>query len=187
MENTIMTEKIARRGIITPDSYEPDVLGKVTVGQVIKDSGLVLSEENEIGEVREWLEKEKEYKDNYFIIVSNEDIFRGIVSSSNLFNHRHDIKNTVETLIRRKGISIRLDDTLRKAVELMTKENIDVLPVLSNEQTIIGVLTHEDILSAYKMNIAEYDSSGTNISIKRNALKMFIKGQKLISAVRKKD
>lgn len=187
MENTIMTEKIARRGIITPDSYEPDVLGKVTVGQVIKDNGLVLSEENEIGEVREWLEKEKEYKDNYFIIVSNEDIFRGIVSSSNLFNHRHDIKNTVETLIRRKGISIRLDDTLRMAVELMTKENIDVLPVLSNEQTIIGVLTHEDILSAYKMNIAEYDSSGTNISIKRNALKMFIKGQKLISAVRKKD
>ena len=35
MENTIMTEKIARRGIYTPDSYEPDVLRRMTVAQVL--------------------------------------------------------------------------------------------------------------------------------------------------------
>lgn len=34
MENTIMTEKIARRGTKTPNSYEPDWLEKWTVGQV---------------------------------------------------------------------------------------------------------------------------------------------------------
>lgn len=35
MENTIMTEKIARRGIYTPDSYEPDILRSLTVAQVL--------------------------------------------------------------------------------------------------------------------------------------------------------
>lgn len=35
MENTIMTEKIARRGIYTPDAYEPDILRRVTVSQVM--------------------------------------------------------------------------------------------------------------------------------------------------------
>lgn len=35
MENTIMTEKIARRGVYTPDAYEPDVLRRITVAQVI--------------------------------------------------------------------------------------------------------------------------------------------------------
>ncbi len=35
MENTIMTEKIARRGIYTPDAYEPDILRRITVSQVL--------------------------------------------------------------------------------------------------------------------------------------------------------
>jgi len=39
MENTIMTEKIARRGIYTPDAYEPDVLRRMTVGDVLGKGG----------------------------------------------------------------------------------------------------------------------------------------------------
>lgn len=35
MENTIMTEKIARRGIYTPDAYEPDILRRIVVSQVL--------------------------------------------------------------------------------------------------------------------------------------------------------
>ncbi|MBB2148283.1 chloride channel protein [Pedobacter gandavensis] len=35
MENTIMTEKIARRGIYTPDAYEPDILRRILVSQVL--------------------------------------------------------------------------------------------------------------------------------------------------------
>lgn len=35
MENTIMTEKIARRGIYTPDAYEPDILRRIIVSQVL--------------------------------------------------------------------------------------------------------------------------------------------------------
>lgn len=35
MENTIMTEKISRRGVFTPDAYEPDVLRRITVAQVL--------------------------------------------------------------------------------------------------------------------------------------------------------
>lgn len=35
MENTIMTEKIARRGIYTPDAYEPDILRRIVVSRVL--------------------------------------------------------------------------------------------------------------------------------------------------------
>src|SRR5207249_9562708 len=133
MENTIMTEKIARRGVKAPYSYEPDILEKITVGQVIQESGLVLSEENSIGEVREWLEKERDYNSNYFIIVSDQNEFKGIVSSSNLFSNHHNEDNLVGTLIKRKNISIDIDNNLRSAVEIMAKENIDVLPVVSKE------------------------------------------------------
>ena len=187
MENTIMTEKIARRGVKTPDSFEPDILSKVTVSQVIKDDGLVLSEENEIGEARAWLEKEQEYKSNYFIVASNKNEFRGIVSASDLFSHQHNDKNAVGTLIGRKSVSISPADSLRTAVELMVKEDVDVLPVIASDHTITGILTHADIISAYKTDIADYKKNHPHISVKRNVMKILIKGHGMMATARKKE
>src|SRR6185503_773068 len=59
MENTIMTEKIARRGVFTPDSFESDLLQSVTVAQVMDDDDVVLSTKNTIREVSEWLSESK--------------------------------------------------------------------------------------------------------------------------------
>ena len=42
MENTIMTEKIARRGIKTPDLYEPDILEKIMVESVMEKNAFFL-------------------------------------------------------------------------------------------------------------------------------------------------
>ncbi|MBA4167987.1 MAG: chloride channel protein, partial [Chitinophagaceae bacterium] len=36
MKNTIMTEKIARRGVVTPHAYAPDILGQIKVRQVLQ-------------------------------------------------------------------------------------------------------------------------------------------------------
>jgi CIC family chloride channel protein len=51
MENTIMTEKIARRGIYTPDSYEPDVLRGITVAQVLGEGGKIAVERKTVNEL----------------------------------------------------------------------------------------------------------------------------------------
>lgn len=58
MENTIMTEKIARRGVRTPDIYQPDVLDKITVQQVWSGA-TVISGNTTIKEVRSWLQEQK--------------------------------------------------------------------------------------------------------------------------------
>jgi chloride channel protein, CIC family len=185
MENTIMTEKIARRGVKTPHSYEPDVLEKVKVEQVIKENGLVLSEDNNIGEVREWLEKEKDFSSNFFIIVSNDNSFRGIISSSNLFSNHHAPATLIGTLIKRKNISIAQQQTLRTAVEIMARENLDVLPVVSKDNNIVGVLSYRDIIAAYSQNMEESSKTRAHISLKRHGLKMLLHGQKLITIGRK--
>lgn len=187
MENTIMTEKIARRGIKTPDSYEPDLLEKITVEQIMKDNGLVLSEDNTIGEVREWLHKEPNYKSNYFIIVTTDKNFKGIVSSSNLFSNHHNTENLIGSLIKRKSVSVAVDNNLRSAVEIMAKENIDVLPVLSTSNQIIGILSYKDIISVYKYSIDEHEKKLPSISLRRHSLKILLRGQKLITAVRGRE
>jgi H+/Cl- antiporter ClcA len=185
MENTIMTEKITRRGVKTPDSYEPDILEAISVQQVFNENGLVLSEDNTIGEVRDWLEKETDYHSNYFIIVNNDNEYKGIISSSNLFSNHHQPEKVIGELIKRNSASIGNDNSLRTAIELMARENIDMLPVVSKENNIVGILSYKDIISAYKKDIENNVKKRPMISLRRNGLKILLRGHKLIDAIRK--
>jgi len=182
MENTIMTEKIARRGIKTPDSYEPDILEKINVDQVMDDSGLILSTDNSIEETINWLEKEPEYKSNYFIVSSTEGEYKGIISSSQLYNKINLPKTKLETLIKQKPISVDNNSSLRTAIEIMANENIDVLPVVSNEsQTIIGILSYTNIIASYKLGLDDHQRNRPPISLKRKGLKLLVRGKKIKS------
>ncbi len=186
MENTIMTEKITRRGVKPPESFEPDILEKILVKEVINEDEMVISEENSIREVKGWLEKEKDYFSNYFIIVNRDNEFMGIISSSSLFSNHQNEDNNVGTLIRRNSISVNMDTSLRVAVGLMAKENVDILPAVSDKKTIVGVLSYKNIISAYKYSMEQHEKKNPGISLKRNSLKILIHGQKLISTGKRK-
>lgn len=181
MENTIMTEKIARRGVKTPDSYEPDILEKINVEQVMDQSGLILSSENSIAETIAWLEKEPEYKSNYFIVSNTDGEYKGIISSSQLYSRIHLPETKLQDLIKQKSVYVESSNSLRTAIEIMANEHIDVLPVLSNEpQNIIGILSYQNILSSYKLGIDDDKRNRPHISLKRNSLKLLVHGQKAI-------
>jgi H+/Cl- antiporter ClcA len=188
MKNTIMTEKIARRGIKTPHSYEPDILEKMTVSQVMTNEGLVLSGESTIEEVRQWLKEQGESQRSYFVISDDHGGFKGIISSSSLFAMHHESKMPVKSLIKRKGIAVSSEESLRDAVQKMAKENVDVLPVVSEENNhVVGVLSYKDIISAYKFNLKEHTKNPPSISLKRQGYKLLIKGkQRLTLTSRKK-
>jgi chloride channel protein, CIC family len=186
MENTIMTEKIARRGVKTPHSYEPDMLDKLSVQQVTKEDGTVLSFDTTIEEVRSWLMKTKEQQRNYYIVVNNAGVFKGIVSSSNIFSMHHDVSKPVGGLIKRKPVAITNEDSLKTAVELMAKENVDVLPVISaNDHKITGILSYKDILSSYRSRLDEHEE-GVAISLRRRTLKILVHGKKRLSVLKDK-
>ena len=188
MEHTIMTEKIARRGVKTPHSYEPDILEQMTVEQVVNDNGIIIGEDNSVNETREWLKNEPNYKSNYFIVSNIEGEYKGIISSSNLFSEHHTDDEKIGELIKRNSIYIKLDDTLRFAAETMSKENIDVLPVISGEnKNIVGLLSYRDILATYKYGIDEHEMKRPNISLKRSGLKVLLQGQKLIELTKRKN
>ena len=160
MENTIMTEKIARRGIKTPDLYEPDILEKIAVESVMEKNALIISDDNSIQEVIDWLQAEPDYNSNYFIISNTDGEYRGILSSSNLLSKHHNGETLIGSLVKRKHISINIESTLRKAIEKMAAENIDVLPVLSKENGhVIGILSYKNIISSYKHGIDEHTKS----------------------------
>lgn len=184
MKNTIMTEKIARRGVRTPHSYEPDILDNLTVSQVMREGGTVLSAHTTIGEVREWLTSHKSQQNNYYIVVTEEGCFTGILSSSNLFSMHHSIDQPVSSLIKRKPFTVTAQDSLKTVVEMMATENLDVLPVVSQPSNkVISILSYRDILSAYKYGMEEHERM-TPISLKRRTLKILLHGRKKLGIIK---
>jgi len=179
MENTIMTEKIARRGIVTPDSFEPDMLQKMRVSEVINEDEAVINENITAQEVREWLSANKS-NENYFIVVNDQSEYKGSIKLSDIYNTAVDGNQLLKDLVTTQvGIAIKSADTLRQAIAKMSKAGAEVLPVLSNDNKVIGVLSYKDIINAYTQNIERNESAHVKISLKRRGIKMRIKGKRV--------
>ena len=181
MENTIMTEKIARRGIKTPDSYEPDILERIPVTDVVNVNELVISEKNTVGEVRSWISAANGKQNEYYIVSNNEGEFRGIINASELLNHKNNTDQAIATLVNQKYSFLDVTSSLKAGVELMAKDNVDVLAIVSvkDGNTIKGIISYTDILSAYKSGLNEHKKKQPHISLKRNGLKIMLHGRNL--------
>jgi len=180
MENTIMTEKIARRGVFTPDSYEPDLLQKISVAQVMNEEDVVLSAKNTVREVSEWLD-ENPHQEDYLITVDDDGSYAGILKLADLYVSCPNGGTQLKSIITKPRIFLKNEDTLRIAVEQMAKHEVEALPVISSKgNKIVGILTYQGILSAYKHNLEENETANTQISLKRRRMKMLIKGRNLM-------
>lgn len=187
MENTIMTEKIARRGVKTPHSYEPDLLEVTNVENVMTNEAIAFSTNSAIEDIRQWTKKEG-FDGNYIVLTDDAFVFSGIVSTSSLYNEINDGKLPAGSLIKRKTSFVKPKDSLKKAMHLMAEENTDVLPVISDEdeKTLLGILTYRDILSAYRHGFGDHTKSSPNISLRRQRMKLLMRGQQLISSMKGK-
>lgn len=184
MENTIMTEKISRKGVKAPTSYEPDILAKINVEEVMEKNSLVFSAGNTIEDVNNWLEKEPAYKENFLIVSNDAGEFKGVLNTSGLFSKQYDPLTQIGKLLPEKTVSINDDDNLRTAAELMAKENVEALPVLSQKDNAIsGIISYKNILSVYKHSINERLKNHAVISLKRRGLKIFIRGQHIVKGI----
>jgi len=177
MENTIMTEKIARRGVFTPDSFEPDVLGKFTVGEIITTKAPSLNPEMTIREVRDLLKSENNDA-NYFIVTDKKGDYAGTVNLADINNHNTPSDTVLGNILQNSQQSLKSTDNLRKAVELMSEEGVETLPVTTANK-VVGIISYIDILNAYKFYHQQNESTDRHISLKRQRLKVLIRGREL--------
>ena len=181
MRNTIMTEKIARRGIHTPHSFEPDLLEKLRVEEINGEDAVILSADNTIAEVREWLNETTDLASNYFVVVNQDQEFIGTISLTDVLSSSFEPETAVENLIKHTPVTVMPHQTLRQAVELMAKADVEIIPVISAGKTLSGILTFKDIMASYKHRLTENEQAGAPISLKRQRIKILIKGQKVLT------
>jgi CIC family chloride channel protein len=175
MENTIMTEKIARRGVVTPDSYEPDALQKISVSQVMSKENVKLNAGMSIREVKEWLSVNP-VTDSCLTVVNDQSEFQGIVKLSDIYFIKNDDNFKIARISKKISYAIKTSDSLRNAVELMAQQDVEALPVIANHK-VVGMLSYRNIISSYKQHFDENETATTHISLKRQRMKIVLKGK----------
>lgn len=181
---TIMTEKINRRGVYTPDVFEPDILQKVNAEAVMEEDIEVLSAENTVEEVREWISQAKpDLTETIAVVDENEDLI-GTIRLKEIQEQKVPLDTPVANLIKKQKIYVYNDSQLSFAVDLMDRFKVDYLPVVdrNNKRKVVGILTHKDIFSAYRKRRNEEDISKRAISLRRRSYKLIVKGKQLLKA-----
>lgn len=178
MRNTIMTEKIARRGVVTPHTYKPDLLEAIPVKSAMLQQLLMVSEENTIGELRSWLYENKlgGYELAYPVVNANQQL-TGIVQTEDVLQPGIP-ENAVITYVTHTNMVMVAEDTsLRTAVDLMARHRQDILPVIASQQDkqLLGLVNYRSVFAAYQQAKEAEETSTRNISIKRQVIRMLIR------------
>lgn len=183
MKGSIMTEKIERRGIFTPRSYEPDILQIVPVKDVYNTAPILLSINNTIKQVREHIKTHFATlgQQTSFIVIDEMEAYAGIVNRTDIFSKAFDDDTSIAAIVMPGSPYIYEENQLSIAIGLMDKYQVDILPVISHskERTVIGQLTHKEIFNAYRKRRSDNNVQKQAISLKRKSREVIVKGKQL--------
>ena len=153
MQETIMTEKLARRGVRIPSDYEPDFLHGIRVSAVMETHPLTVAASELVSDVASRLGTPgSPWHDVRLIpVIDAEGGLLAIISRADLFAALDAApETTVLDAGVRQPITVHADDHLSEAVDLMIVHGIGRLPVIDRSATpkLIGLLTRRAILDA---------------------------------------
>jgi CIC family chloride channel protein len=158
MRNTIMTEKIARRGVRVPGEYAADFLEQVTAGFYASKPVVTLSADDLLETVRRWISTHGPGRSHQgFPVVDAKGELVGVVTRRDLLDPERRGAARVRELIRRPVAVVFEDNSLREAADHMVREEIGRLPVVSRSapRKPIGMLTRSDLLAAHRRRLDE--------------------------------
>ncbi|HEY1059587.1 MAG TPA: chloride channel protein [Limnobacter sp.] len=162
MRNTIMTEKIARRGVRTPAEYSADPLEQVLVRQVANADVVRFQSGQLVGDVLTAMQADPHaYRFAMYPVVDADGRLKGTLDREQILNAALVEQGAdtagIETLIAQRPRFVFDDMTVRHAVQHMVKYGLDALPVLSREHRykLVGILSRAEVFAAYKRQADE--------------------------------
>ncbi len=181
MKGTIMTEKIQRRGIITPEAYEPDVLQGIKVEQIMETEVPVVNIESTVKQVKQSLAR----RDNQlqsFVVYDNAGHLAGVFDKNKLYEAKTDETSTIELFTNRQPLYVYPDSKLSLTVELMDRYQVSFIPVVnkSNKKKVAGIISSSMIFAAYRHHKTIDERYQRAISLKRRGYKLIIYGKHLL-------
>ena len=158
MQNTIMTEKIARRGVRVPSEYAADFLDQVRVGDHATREVVAFAASDTLSRLRDWFESGVPGSTHHgFPVVDVTERLLGVVTRREIADRNAAGELSVGQLVRRPPAVAFEDSSLREAADLMVSQGVGRLPVVSRAAPgqVIGMLTRSDLLTAHAVRLNE--------------------------------
>jgi H+/Cl- antiporter ClcA len=160
MRNSIMTEKIARRGARVVSDYTADFMGQHLVGEIAVAEVVALRADDSCDTVRAWIASHEPGSTHQgFPVLDAENRLVGVLTRRDLLDGPSNPApgaKTMRDLVKRPPAIVYDDSSLREASDHMTRERVGRLPVVSRKEParVVGMLTRSDLIAAQSRRLA---------------------------------
>jgi CBS domain-containing protein len=156
MRNTIMTEKIARRGVHVAGEYIADFLSTRPVRAHMTTEVVTLAADDLLGTARGFLAGATAgARHQGFPVVENDGKIIGVVTRRDLMDVANVDGKKMRDIVRRPPIVLRENSSLRDAVTRMARGGVGRLPVVDDDGKLIGIVSRSDVLAAESRRLKE--------------------------------
>jgi H+/Cl- antiporter ClcA len=157
MSHSIMTEKIARRGVRVTGEYAADFLDRILVADAATAPVVSLRDDVRVADVRAQLAAGTLPDHQGFPVCDDSGALLGIVTRRDLFDPKRPHDAPVRALLRRASIVIHPDSSLREAADAMVRADVGRLPVVArtSPNRVVAIITRSDLLAAHASRLDE--------------------------------
>ena len=166
--NSIMTEKLARRGASVRSEYSVDHLSQRIVRDVAMRPVVSIRASDTLGDVRRWLASRAPGTSHQgFPIVDDGGRLAGVLTRRDLIGSDEREGATIAELIRRPPVIVYADSTLRDAEDQMVRASVGRLPVVERDApyVVIGMLSRSDLLAAHATRLEASERQRGRVTI----------------------
>jgi len=169
MRHTIMTEKIARRGVRVLAEYSIDYLDQVLVGTAATRDVVALAADDTLAAARSWFaSRAVGTRHQGFPVLDCDQDLVGVITRRDIFDAADPETLPLRQILKRPPAIVFEDNSLREAADHMVKENVGRLAVVTrdNPRKVTGWLTRSDLLSAHRQRLDDASLSKRELKIR---------------------
>jgi H+/Cl- antiporter ClcA/CBS domain-containing protein len=158
LRNSIMTEKIVRRGTRVPSDYQADFLDLVLVRDACSPTLVSLDADDALDKVRAWIATHAPGTSHQgFPVVDAQGRLLGVVTRRDFLDPERPGAQRVRELVHRPPAVVFPDSSLREAADHMVREGVGRLAVVERDEPgkAIALLTRSDLLAAHRRRLEE--------------------------------
>jgi chloride channel protein, CIC family len=145
MRDSIMTEKLTRRGLRVPSDYHADILSTTSVAAVMSTDVETVAVTASVGEVARRFQA---HGHGAYPVVDGEGRCVGIIARGDLLREGEWTDDSpIGDAAASDVVSIASTDTVSDALETMLEEHIEHLPVIDGDR-LVGMCTRTDVMRA---------------------------------------
>ncbi|HEX4125700.1 MAG TPA: chloride channel protein [Tepidisphaeraceae bacterium] len=166
MRNTIMTEKVVRRGVYVPAEYLSDMLAQVRVGEVAAHDVTSLSADDTVESVRRNMESDDPaWAHQGFPVMDSQKHLIGVLTRRDFADRTVPGNRRVGEMLKRPPVIVYDDLSLREAADHMINHDVGRLPVVERRtpSKLVGIVTRSDLLKAQRRRVNELKRDKANI------------------------